>query len=119
MKLPRNREATIAASKITGYLLSETHPVGSTKAKYFRALGYSEENADQLREALVRIAATGDIAKEIVTPYGTKYVVEGDLVTPIERRVRVRTIWMARADEDILRFVTAYPASGGERGERQ
>ncbi|MFH1115781.1 MAG: hypothetical protein V1792_17870 [Pseudomonadota bacterium] len=117
MKLPKNREITIAASKITGYLLSETHPVGSSKAKYFRALGYSEESAGRLHEDLVRIAAGGDVAKMIGTPHGTKYVVDGDLTPPSGRKVRVRTIWIARSGDDIPRFVTAYPAHAGRRGE--
>lgn len=39
MKLPRNREAIVPELKLTDYLLSETHPVGRAKAKFFRALG--------------------------------------------------------------------------------
>ena len=40
MKLPRSLEAIVPERKLTGYLLSETHPVGRAKAKFFRALGF-------------------------------------------------------------------------------
>ena len=55
MKLPRNRDAVILDGKLAAYLLSDTHPVGKAKAKYFRSLGYSIANADQLKDdALVK-----------------------------------------------------------------
>jgi hypothetical protein len=75
MKLPRNREAIVLERKITEYLLSESHPVG--KAKYFRALGYTERNASQLKEDLTAIAITEEVTEMIDTPFGRKYVVDG------------------------------------------
>ncbi len=48
MKLPGNRDAVVQDGKLADYLLSETHPVGKAKAKYFRSLGYSIANAGHL-----------------------------------------------------------------------
>lgn len=58
MKLPRNQEAIVTEGKITGYLLSESHPVGSVKARYFKKIGYSEKNVVQLKEDLIQHRAS-------------------------------------------------------------
>lgn len=37
MKLPDKEKAYIPLLKIKDYLLSETHPIGKSKAKFFRS----------------------------------------------------------------------------------
>ncbi|MCK4728450.1 MAG: hypothetical protein KAT27_05975 [Desulfobacterales bacterium] len=108
--LPNHEQAYIPEPKLTKYLLSETHAVGRAKAKYFRSLGYTEANADQLADALLMIAKPKGVSQEVTTPYGTKYVVEGDLFTPIGTTVRIRTVWVVESHDERPRFVTAYPA---------
>jgi len=108
--LPNHEQAYIPEPKLTKYLLSETHAVGRAKAKYFRSLGYTETNADQLADALLMIAKSKGVSQEVTTPYGTKYVVEGDLFTPIGTTVRIRTVWVVESHDERPRFVTAYPA---------
>ena len=44
MKLPNRENAYIPPRKLTEYLLSETHSIGKSKAKFFRAIGFDEEN---------------------------------------------------------------------------
>jgi len=39
-------------------------------------------------------------------------VVDGELLTPLGRRVSVRTVWIVEGEEEIPRFVTAYPQTG-------
>jgi len=39
MKLPDREKAYIPLLKIKDYLLSETHPIGKSKAKFFRSCG--------------------------------------------------------------------------------
>ena len=95
---------------IEQYLLSETHAVGKAKAKYFRSLGYTEANADKLANALLMIAKSNEIKQEVSTPYGTKYIVEGEIVTPIGSIVRIITVWVIELSDVRPRFVTAYPA---------
>ena len=116
MKLPRNREAIIPERKITDYLLSESHPVGKAKAKYFRSLGYSERNASQLKEALAAIAVMNEVTELISTPFGTKYIIDGGFSAPKGTRAGVRTVWIMEAGEDLPRFVTAYPRDEENRG---
>ena len=108
--LPNHEQAYIPEPKLTEYLLSETHPVGRAKAEYFRSLGYTEANVDQLADGLLGIAKSEGVSQEVTTPYGTKYIVEGDLVAPTGAIVRIRTVWVIKSHDKRPRFLTAYPA---------
>lgn len=109
MKLPRNRDAVILDGKLAAYLLSDTHPVGKAKAKYFRSLGYSIANADQLKDDLIAITTSNEVTETIDTPFGTKYVIDGNIISPTRIRARVRTIWIFERGEVYPHLVTAYP----------
>jgi hypothetical protein len=54
--LPNRKDAFIQPEKLTGYLLSETHSVDKLKAKFFRELGFDEENVAILEKELLKIA---------------------------------------------------------------
>ena len=90
--------------------------MGKAKARYFRALGYSDRNATQLKEALAAMAGTCEISEVIGTPFGTKYIVDGALTAPTGKKVRVRTVWIVELGEEVPRFVTAYPRDEIDRG---
>lgn len=44
MKLLNGNNPFISREKLTNYVLSETHATGKFKAKYFRGLGFNENN---------------------------------------------------------------------------
>ena len=108
--LPNLEKAYVPERKLSKYLLSETHAIGRAKAKYFRSLGYTEENADQLERALLMIAKSKAAGQEISSRYGTKYIIDGEIVTPIGTTVKLRTVWVVESYDERPRFVTAYPA---------
>ena len=108
--LPNCEQAYIPEPKLTKYLVSETHAVGKAKAKYFGSLGYTEANAHQLANALLMIAKFEGISHEVASRYGTKYIIEGEVVTPSGNTARIRTVWVVEPHDERPRFVTAYPA---------
>jgi hypothetical protein len=116
VKVPRNEDAFVPKKKLSDYLMSETHSVGKKKARYFRSLGYNRANLDQLEEALIGIAASNEVSEVIRTPFGTKYVIDGDLITPIGITARIRTIWILEEGENKPCLVTAYPVTKNQRG---
>jgi hypothetical protein len=109
MKLPNSEQATVPQEKLTDYLLSLTHPVGRSKAVYFRSLGYDETNTSQLIEALLGIAKGNDVRDTIETGYGIKYTVLGELTTPTKQTAQIITVWIVDKGQTVPRFVTAYP----------
>ena len=77
MKLPNRENAYISPEKLTDYLLSETHPVGKSKAKFLRSVGFNESNVDVLEQSLILIAQSNEVIDTTKTSHGTKYVVDG------------------------------------------
>lgn len=108
--LPNYENAHVPERKLTEYLLSEKHAVGKSKARYFRSLGYSETNVDQLQNDLVMIVKSNEITQKIETSFGSKYIVEGQLMTPKKSIARIITVWVVEPLSNRPRFVTAYPA---------
>jgi hypothetical protein len=108
MLLPNRTEAYLPREKLTGYLLSQTHAVGKSKAQFFRAHGYSEQTVDRFEHDLLDVVRTNDVQQVAESPHGTKYVVDGILETPRGTLVEIRTVWIIGPDER-PRFVTAYP----------
>jgi hypothetical protein len=110
MALPNSDKAYIPSQKLKGYLLSEAHGVGRSKAKFFRSLGFDESNVALFEQNLLEIARTGTMVEIVTTQHGKKYVVDGTLEAPGGRTVTIRTIWIIEVDTDEPRFVTAYPS---------
>jgi uncharacterized protein DUF6883 len=111
MRLRHAELAEVNPTKIGEYLLSETHPVGRSKARFFREAGFDESTIDLLSRGLFQIARTQEVVETSATVHGLKYVLEGELEAPTGRRLRLRTIWIVDQGQDRPRFVTAYPAS--------
>ncbi len=52
MRLPNADDAIIDRPKLEGYLLSEAHPVGRFKARFFATLGFTADKGRELEAAL-------------------------------------------------------------------
>ncbi len=109
VKLPHGDDAIVPLRKLTAYLLSESHPVGSSKAVFLRSLGYSDDSVRLLEKGLLAIAQNGEVVEDVSTPHGIKYVVDGEIETPRGGIAFMRTVWIIESDQERPRFVTAYP----------
>jgi hypothetical protein len=108
--LPNAARAIVPERKVKGYLLSEAHPDGRGKARFFAAHGFSAESWQVLADALERHAAAHPVSDEEVTSFGMRYVVDGKLQAPDGRAPRVRSVWFIDVASDVPRLVTAYPS---------
>jgi hypothetical protein len=109
MRLPDADNAHVPREKLTGYLLSETHPVGRFKAHVFRSVGFDDTNVDLLEQGLLTVARSQEVAKTETTPHGEKYVVNGPLPAPDGTVLLLCTVWIIEPEGPGPRFVTAYP----------
>jgi hypothetical protein len=109
MRLPNGNQAFIAPSKLAGYLLSETHPVGQSKAKFFRAVGFDETMLSVLQEGLLIIAKEREVTQVNPSAHGVKCIIDGSLSTPAGHVVPIRTIWIIDLGQETPSFVTVYP----------
>jgi hypothetical protein len=108
--MQRSDDAYVPPEKLTRYLLSESHPVGSSKAEFFRLHGYNETNLELLERGLLEIAQNEPVRDVVSSPYGMKFVIEGTLATPSGFSIQVVTVWIIESESDRPGFVTAYPA---------
>ena len=113
MKLQNHDRAIIPQEKLWDYLLSPRHPIGQFKAKFFRSLGYTNDNWKQLESDLREILRNDATVKE-KTEYGQKYEVVGTLKGPLKTATIV-TAWIILKNEDLPRFITAHPRDQGDR----
>ena len=112
--IPNARNASVAAEKITEYLLLSDHPAGHGKAEFFFRFGFAREAPGIMRASLLRHAREGRVDEITPTPFGTEYALEGPLHTPDGRDPIVRTVWLWRTEEQI-HLITAYPSERRRR----
>lgn len=109
MNLPNRENAYISPEKLTDYLLLRSHPIGGSKARYLRSVGFNETNLLLLQDGLLSIAHTFRVARHFSTPYGEKFVVEGEMLAPNGNFIHLKTVWIIDVGQEKPRFVTAYP----------
>ena len=62
-----------------------------------------------MAEALREHGRRHEVARVHETGFGPRYVIEGELNTPIGRRPRVRTVWQMDEGAVAPRLISAYP----------
>jgi hypothetical protein len=109
VKLPNVDQAIAPAEKFIDYLLNELHREGRGKALFFQKFGFSSSEWSVLAHALIQHARMHDVVKLEQSKFGTRYVVEGTLMTPVEREPVVPVVCFVRSSETFPRLVTEYP----------
>jgi hypothetical protein len=107
--MPNAHLAIVEPEKITGYLLNPAHPDNGGKAAFFLALGFQSAEWPVLAVALCKLAATLPVIKNVASPHGCKYILDGRMETPCGKQPRVRTVWIVDEGLTSPRLVTAYP----------
>lgn len=109
MKLPTARIAVIDRVKVGGYLLNPEHPQGASKARFFLASGFHADDWELLALALKQVGSEDEVVNVTDSGFGPRYVIDGQLPTPVGRLAYVRTIWQIDNGQTAPRLITAYP----------
>ena len=107
MKMPGGDAAIVDRQKLTGYCLNPEHPRGKHKARVFATLGFTAENAGELRAALLRAAASGDAKPAASDQFGDRYVLEFEIEGPQAAGI-VRSTWIVRRGERAPRLTSCF-----------
>ena len=59
------------------------------------------------------IAKSEGVIQEVASLYGTKYIIDGELVTPIGTRVRLRTVWVVESHDERYQIWPCTPHLSG------
>jgi uncharacterized protein DUF6883 len=81
----------------------------SSKGTVLQIFGFRADSWQILAEALRERGRTHNIVRAHETGFGMRYIVEGELNTPLGRRPRVRTVWQFDEGTIAPRLITAYP----------
>jgi hypothetical protein len=109
VQLPNAHLAVVPERKVTHYLLNPSHPAGGSKALFLLRFGFSATEWQALAAALVTLAREHEVLETTATPFGRRYVVDGQIVAPDGTRLHIRTAWFIETNSNAPRFVTAHP----------
>lgn len=109
MNVPNAHNADVPDRKLTTYLLDHAHPQNKGKAAFYEIVGFTKENADDLRTALLSHVVDNEVAKSISTDFGIRYVVEGWMNCPNGKQYPIRSVWFVENGSEVPKLVTAYP----------
>jgi len=115
MRLPNIDEVYVPEAKLSGYLLALDHASGRSKALFLNNLGFRKDQPGVLRRALLQHAADNAVSSVQVTPFGVKYLIEGEISGLTGTAAAIRSVWFVETGERGPRFVTAYPLRGTQR----
>ncbi|GAC1468749.1 MAG: hypothetical protein NVSMB70_14040 [Chamaesiphon sp.] len=104
MKLQGN--IIIPDAKLTQYLLVPRQE--DDKSKFLAQAGFTQDNPDQLKQAILTLIQTHDAISDRQDKYGTYYRVEGSLVGS-NGTLAVVTVWIERTQDGNIQFVTLKP----------
>ena len=96
----------IPDAKLTQYLL--IYRDQNDKSKFLVQAGFTQDNPNRLKAALLELIQTYDAVEDRSNKYGTFYRVEGNLLG-ISGNLAVVTIWLKRAHDKIIQFITLKP----------
>ncbi|MCY4526438.1 MAG: hypothetical protein OXB89_07495 [Anaerolineaceae bacterium] len=107
MKLPADR-LIIARRKLTDYLL--VHRQKNDKSIFLLACGFTLNEADALKAALIHQATTCEILEIYRNDFGLVHEVQGNLTALKGRDMLIVTVWILRDEgEGLYEFVTLVP----------
>ncbi|MGD0351525.1 MAG: DUF6883 domain-containing protein [Verrucomicrobiota bacterium] len=109
MKLPNPDKLLVEREKIADYLLNPAHPDNGGKAEFFEKLGFRRKEWEILAAAFRVLAQTAEVTSHAESPHGRKYVIVGQIESPLGKPMAVKTIWIMDKGLDVARLVTAYP----------
>jgi hypothetical protein len=108
MKLPNAELAVVDIDKLRDYCLNERHSRGRHKARVFASvLGLTRDDADVLRNALLKAARESEAALGERDDYGQRYVLDFQMSGP-GGQARVRSSWIVLVGEDSPRMTSCY-----------
>jgi hypothetical protein len=108
MKLPNAEKAFVDIEKLRGYCLNQFHERGKHKARLFSSiLGFTQENAEKLRDLLLQSAHTDEARITKTDICGIRYVIELKATTQ-KGYAKIRSTWIKHTHEDFVRLTSCY-----------
>jgi hypothetical protein len=109
VRSPDFSHCAVEESKCLGYLLSQQHPTGRSKARFLAQFGFNASNWPSPARALRAHAVAHPVVATTETRFGVKYTIDGPIDTPGGERPRIRAVWIVEPPVMNPRLVTIHP----------
>ncbi|HRQ40699.1 MAG TPA: hypothetical protein PLD25_22515 [Chloroflexota bacterium] len=100
-------DAIIPREKLTLYLLTPQRK--NDKSRFLAQAGFTQENPDQLEQAIRHLISENEAIFDRHNEYGTFYRVQGEIRGPAGILSTI-TVWILLTNDNHYRFVTLKPA---------
>jgi sulfur relay (sulfurtransferase) DsrF/TusC family protein len=108
---PFGDDVIIVDTKLTDYILSQSHRIGANKARVFKAaLGIEKAEVAVLRDALFEAARTQRPNFVRKDDYGQHFAIVFELSYG-KKSAYVRSLWMIKTGDDTAYLVSAFVVS--------
>ncbi len=109
MRISNADVAIVDIRKLRDYCLNPVHGTGKHKARIFgAALGITADDAEVLRDILLRTVRDHDAVLGLRDAYGQRYIVDF-VMTWKGRQAPVRSTWIIEPDMPFPRLTSCYP----------
>lgn len=109
MRIPNADVAIVDIRKLRDYCLNAVHDTGKHKVRIFgAALGITADDAEALRDILLRTVREHDAVLGLQDEYGQRYTVDF-LMDWRGRRAVVRSTWIIEPSVPFPRLTSCYP----------
>lgn len=108
--LPNAATVQIADAKVRDFILDATHTDNKGRAAFFLGFGFTQQQWEVLRDALIAHPHSNAIFRATPTGFGTRYRVRCSITSPDTRNPCIDTLWVIDQGSTVPAFLTAYPA---------
>jgi hypothetical protein len=108
-RLPHLDRAVVPEAKIVNLSVERQPLQRSRESTLPQGFGFRAQDWLVLREAIIAHARSNDITASRRTHFGTRYEIDGPLLTPEGRTPIVRVVWFVEPQENVPRLVTLVP----------
>ena len=102
-------EASIPVAKLRDFVLSESHRDNRDRWRLFAAIGFTQENWEEIADALRAQHLTNDAVASRSNSRGQLYTIVAPLVGP-KGTANIKSVWQIDYGTEAPRFITAYGA---------
>src|SRR5689334_19176905 len=110
MKLPNSDQSFIADEKVENYLLNVYHNDGRSKAKFFLNRGFSLENIEIFKNALMLHSREREVTEKVCSEYGEKFTLKCEIETPDLKNPCIVSVWTINEGEKTPQACNGLPA---------
>jgi hypothetical protein len=109
MLIPNAENAVVDIRKLRDYCLNPEHDDGKHKARLFSSiLGMTADNAEELRQILLKIVKTDSARLGRQDEFGQRYTIDFQVEWQ-DRSGIIRSGWIIEHNSNIPKLTTCYP----------